>query len=321
MMDILWLLIGLVLILVGANALTDGASALAQRMGVSDLIIGLTVVAFGTSAPELVVSIISAIEGSPGLAIGNVVGSNIFSVLTIIGVTAMVRPIVIERSVMVKEFPIMLASAVVMLVLGNSAWLNGQNQNIISRVDGIFLLFAFVLFLRHTFSEAKAHPAQSAGVSQNDNSGMPLWKAILWVVVGLGALIWGGDRFVVGASGIARALGVSEAIIGLTIVAIGTSCPELATSIVSALKGKPGLAVGNVVGSCIFNVFLILGVSSVVCPLQFVGIGNVDLLWLLGGSVLFCLFGWFFRVRTITRIEGAILTLAYMAYMLYLILQ
>lgn len=318
--DILWLILGLILILGGANALTDGASAIASRMGLSDLIIGLTVVAFGTSAPELAISVISAVNGSASIAIGNVVGSNIFNVLVIIGVTALVRPIVVGRSVMTVEIPIVIFTAVIMWVLGNSSVINGSGINEITRVDGIFLLLAFALFMRHTFATSKSLPTPSAESQEIDNTAkMPILKAVIFVIVGLAALVWGGDRFVDGASGLARCMGVSDAVIGLTIVAAGTSLPELATSIVAAVKGRPGMAVGNVIGSNIFNVFMVLGVSAVVTPLPFVGIGNIDLITLVVSSVLFWLFGWVYKERTITRVEGAVLTACYIAYIYYLI--
>jgi len=249
-MDIVWLVAGLVLILVGANILTEGASAIARRIGVSELVVGLTVVAFGTSAPELAISVLAAVGGSAPLAIGNVVGSNIFNILVIIGVTALVRPIVMERSVMTMEIPMVLLSSVVLLVLGNSGWLNGYGGNEVSRVAGIFLLVFFLLFMRYTFASAR-HPdfsgkdAAPSGGSGDEKPPMAVWKSVLFVLGGLAALVWGGDRFVEGASGIAQGLGVSEAVIGLTIVAAGTSLPELATSVVAAVKGRPGLALGN----------------------------------------------------------------------------
>ena len=311
-MDIVWLVAGLVLILVGANILTEGASAIARRIGVSELVVGLTVVAFGTSAPELAISVLAAVGGSAPLAIGNVVGSNIFNILVIIGVTALVRPIVMERSVMTMEIPMVLLSSVVLLVLGNSGWLNGYGDNEVSRVAGIFLLVFFLLFMRYTFASAR-HPdfsgkdAAPSGGSGDEKPPMAVWKSVLFVLGGLAALVWGGDRFVEGASGIAQGLGVSEAVIGLTIVAAGTSLPELATSVVAAVKGRPGLALGNVIGSNIFNVLMVLGLSATIRPLPFGGIGNFDLGTLLVASVLFWLFGWLFRERTITRAEGAVL--------------
>ncbi len=323
-MDIVWLVAGLVLILVGANILTEGASAIARRIGVSELVVGLTVVAFGTSAPELAISVLAAVGGSAPLAIGNVVGSNIFNILVIIGVTALVRPIVMERSVMTMEIPMVLLSSVVLLVLGNSGWLNGYGDNEVSRVAGIFLLVFFLLFMRYTFASAR-HPdfsgkdAAPSGGSGDEKPPMAVWKSVLFVLGGLAALVWGGDRFVEGASGIAQGLGVSEAVIGLTIVAAGTSLPELATSVVAAVKGRPGLALGNVIGSNIFNVLMVLGLSATIRPLPFGGIGNFDLGTLLVASVLFWLFGWLFRERTITRAEGAVMVAVYVGYVAVLI--
>lgn len=317
-LQIFWLLLGLGLILVGANALTDGASAIARRFGLSDLIVGLTVVAFGTSAPELAISILAAIDGSAPLAIGNVVGSNIFNILMIIGITALVRPIIIQRSVMSLEIPMVILSSLILLMLGNSGWLDGTGVNIVSRLSGLFLLILFLLFMRYTFASAK-----NPEVEADDKPAakpMGIWRAIIYVIAGLAALIWGGDKFVDGASGIASALGVSEAVIGLTIVAAGTSLPELATSIVAAVKGKPAMAVGNVIGSNIFNVLMVLGAAAVITPLPFGAIGNLDLLTLLGASLAFWLFGWFFKTRTITRAEGALLTAGYVAYILALLL-
>ncbi len=316
--DIFFLILGLVLILVGANILTDGSSAIAKRWGVSDLVIGLTVVAFGTSAPELVISLISAIQGNTELAIGNVVGSNVFNILVIIGVTAMVMPIKVERSIMTNEIPLVVLSSLVLLVMGNAPLLDGTASTMLTRIDGIVLLMFFMIFMRYTFTQAKSGSAPSEdGVAKRE---MPMWKAILWVIGGLGALIFGGDRFVAGASGVASQLGVSDAIIALTIVAAGTSLPELATSVTAALKGKTGIALGNVIGSNIFNIFLVLGCSATVHPLKFNGIGNFDLLVLAGASILFWLFGWFFKKRTITRIEGALLAICYIAYVTRLII-
>ena len=319
-MNVVWLVVGLVLILAGANALTDGASAVARRMGISDLIVGLTVVAFGTSAPELVISVMGAVDGHAPLAIGNVVGSNIFNILVIIGVTALVRPIVIERSVMTMEIPMVILSSVVLLMLGNSALINGEagGVNEVSRLSGLFLLVFFVLFMRYTFASAK-HVDPDDTDTGTPAKVMPVWRSIVYIAGGLAALIWGGDRFVDGASGIASGLGVSDAVIGLTIVAAGTSLPELATSVVAAMKGKPGLAVGNVIGSNIFNVLMVLGVSASITPLSFGSIGNFDLLYLVGASVAFMLFGWLYKTSTITRIEGGLLAAAYVGYILILL--
>ncbi len=320
-MSIVYLILGLVLILAGASLLTDGASALARRWGVSDLVVGLTVVAFGTSAPELVISLLSAVRGNAELAIGNVVGSNIFNVLVIIGITALVRPIKVERSILTSDIPLVLVSALALLAMGSGPWLgDGSASRILSRADGIVLLLFFAIFMRYTFARAKeGAEAPSGGGDAPQSAPMPMWKACLWVALGLAGLIFGGNLFVDRASGIARSLGVSDAIIGLTIVAAGTSLPELATSVVSAIKGKPGMAVGNVIGSNIFNIFLVLGASATVRPLSFGTIGEVDLLVLTGACFLFWLTGAVFRKRTFTRPEGAILTASYIAYTIYLI--
>lgn len=319
-LNIFFLLFGLGLILVGANILTDGASAIAKRWGVSDLVIGLTVVAFGTSAPELTISFISALNGSTEMAIGNVVGSNIFNVLVIIGMTALFSPIKIGKGIMTKEIPLVILSALVLLVMGNTPLLDRASAPLISRSDGIILLLFFLIFMRYTFSQAK-NGTEADADNPTGVRDMPLWRAILYIAGGLAGLIYGGDRFVAGASGIASALGVSDAIIGLTIVAAGTSLPELATSITAAVKGKSGMAVGNVIGSNIFNIFMVLGTTATVRPLAFGSISNLDLLVLFGSCLLFWFFGWFFRQRTITRIEGAVMVLLYIAYVIVLIRQ
>ena len=313
-LDILFLIGGLALILVGANALTDGSAAVAKRFGISDLVIGLTIVAFGTSAPELVISVLSAIGGSAEMSIGNVVGSNIFNVLMIIGCTALVLPIKVERSIMTNEIPLVILSALVLAFCANDILLDGGSANVISRTDGLVLLMFFLIFMRYTFAIAKS--GADAEVKQ-----MPGWKSALFIVGGLAGLIFGGQLFVDGASGIARAWGVSESVIGLTLVAGGTSLPELATSITAALKKNPGIAIGNVIGSNLFNIFFVLGCSSTIIPLPMGNIGNFDMAVLVGSSVLFWLVGWFFRKRTITRLEGALMVACYVAYTSVLIMQ
>ncbi len=318
--DILWLVAGLVLILGGANFLTDGASAIAKKFGISDLVIGLTVVAFGTSAPELAISIMAAAQGSAPLAVGNVVGSNIFNILVIIGITALVRPIVVKKSVMTTEIPMVILSSVILLAIGYTSVLDGT-PDIVSRVEGILLIIFFILFMRYTFATARhKDPGSTDPVESKSNSlKLNMLRSVVYLFGGLAALIWGGDRFVDGATGIARFMGVSDAVIGLTIVAMGTSLPELATSIVAALKNEPGLAIGNVIGSNIFNVLLVLGSAAIVCPLPFDGITHLDLWVLTIASLLFFLFGWRFRRRKITRLEGAILAGCYLAYTVWLV--
>lgn len=317
-LDILFLIGGLALILIGANCLTDGSAAVAKKWGVSDLVIGLTIVALGTSAPELVVSLMSSFSGSTEMAIGNVVGSNIFNVLMIVGVTAVVLPIKVAKTNMTNEIPLVILSALAVVFCANDMLLDGASENILSRIDGIILLLFFAIFMRYTFSIAKngTSPDNDAPVKS-----MPGWKSALFILLGLAGLIFGGQLFVNGASNVARALGASESLIGLTLVAGGTSLPELATSVTAALKKNSGIAIGNVIGSNIFNSFFILGTSATITPLKLGGITNFDMAVLVGSALLFWFVGWFFKNRTITRIEGALMVACYIAYTTVLIMS
>lgn len=322
-LSIIWLIVGLVLILLGADWLVDGSSSIARRLGMSDLIVGLTVVAFGTSCPELAISIVSAIDNSTSLAVGNTVGSNIFNILVIIGITAMIRPITVNRSIMVQQMPLMMLSALLLLLFGNSALLDGTQGNVVTRIDGILLVMLFVMFMLYTVHLAKSTSMTEPSAQPSDPAGQPApksWtRSVVLVVLGLAALIFGGDKFVDGATDVARMLGMSEAVIGLTIVAAGTSLPELATSVVAAVKGRDGIAVGNVIGSNIFNVTLVLGAAASIRPLQYASIGNVDLFLLVGASLLFWMMGKVWGNHTINRAEGAILFVAYIGYIAFLI--
>ena len=319
MLNIIFLLAGLALILLGANILTDGSASVAKRFNISDLVIGLTIVAFGTSAPELVISVLSSLKGSAEMTIGNVVGSNIFNILMIIGCTALVMPMKVGDGTMSKEIPLVILSSLVLAAFANDVLLDGGAANVISRIDGLVLLGFFLIFMRYTFAIAR-----NGGESQEESQEiklMPVWKSAVFILGGLAGLIGGGQLFVEGASGVARSLGVSESIIGLTLVAGGTSLPELATSVTAALKKNPGIAIGNVIGSNLFNIFFVLGCSASIAPLPMGNINNMDMAVLVGSSVLFWLVGWFFRKRTITRPEGALLILCYVAYTTWLILQ
>jgi cation:H+ antiporter len=314
---ILYLIGGLVAILWGANTLTDGAASVAKRFRLSNLVIGLTIVAFGTSMPEFVISLLSALQGSADLAIGNVVGSNIFNTLAIVGCTAIVSPIFIGKGTLNKEIPFTLLASIILFLCANDQLLGNESvSNGISRKDGLLLLCFFVMFLCYTFAIARHHDTNEEETSIKV---FPLWKAILFILLGLIGLIAGGKFFVEGASGIARAWGVSESIIGLTLVAGGTSLPELATSIVAALKKNPGIAIGNVIGSNLFNIFFVLGTSATICPMKMQGITNFDLLTLIGASALLWIFGFFYKKRSISRVEGIILVLVY-AFYLYMLL-
>ena len=318
MLDTLFLVGGLALILLGANGLTDGAAAVAKRFNISDLVIGLTIVAFGTSAPELVISCMAALGGSADMAIGNVVGSNVFNVLMIVGVTAMVLPIKVGEGTLSKEIPLVVLASFALAFFGNDVLLDGGSMNAISRIDGLILLCFFLIFMRYTFAIARNGGEESEGEKIKE---MPMWKSILFIVGGLAGLVFGGQWFVDGASGIASSLGVSESTIGLTIVAGGTSLPELATSVTAALKKNSGIAVGNVIGSNLFNIFFVLGCSATISPLPMGGINNIDMAVLIGSAILFWIVGWFFKKRTITRMEGAVLVACYIAYTVFLISQ
>lgn len=318
MVNLIILIAGLALILLGANGLTDGAASVAKRFRISDLVIGLTIVAFGTSAPELVISVLSAVKGSAEMAIGNVVGSNIFNVLMIIGCTALVLPMKVGEGTMSKEIPLVILASLVFAFFANDVWLDGGSRNVISRIDGLVLLAFFLIFMRYTFAIARSGGEAAEG---QEVRLLPVWKSVLFIVGGLVGLIGGGQLFVEGASGIARSLGISESVIGLTLVAGGTSLPELATSITAALKKNSGIAIGNVIGSNLFNLFFVLGCSATVAPLPMGNINNFDILVLVGSSLLFWFVGWFFRKRTITRPEGALLALCYVAYTTWLVMN
>ncbi len=326
-MNILFLIGGLILILLGANGLTDGSASIAKRLRIPPIVIGLTIVAFGTSAPELTVSVASALKGSADIAIGNVVGSNIFNTLMIVGCTSLFAPIVITRNTLRKEIPLCILSSVALLVCANDVFLDKASENILNRVDGLLLLCFFAIFMGYTFAIARTPSTPSTGDSQqfahpteeDEIKLLPWWKSSLYILGGLAALIYGGQLFVNGATGIARNLGVSESIIGLTLVAGGTSLPELATSIVAALKKNPEIAIGNVIGSNLLNIFFVLGCSASITPLHLNEITNFDLFTLVGSGILLWFFGLFFARRTITRIEGSIMVLCYVAYTVVLI--
>lgn len=319
-MTIFFFIAGLLLILGGANFMTDGASSLARKLGMSDLVVGLTVVSMMTSAPELVVSLTSAFNASSSMAVGNVVGSNIFNILAIVGITALVRPITVQKSVLTNEIPMVILSSVALLAMG-CAPLLGAGEAVVSRVDGILLLLFFMIFMRLTFAQARNASPEELQSESASKKLMPVWKSLIWLCGGLAGLVIGGDWFVAGASGIARRLGMSDAIIGLTIIAAGTSLPELATSVVAALKGSPGICIGNVIGSNIFNIFFVLGTTAVIKPLPFGGVGMFDLAVLAFASILFWAVGWFIGTREIKRGEGALMLAIYIAYMVTLCLQ
>lgn len=335
LLNALWIVVGVVLVLWGADRLTEGAVAVAERLRVPQIVIGLTIVALGTSMPELCVSVVSALKGTPDLAVGNVVGSNIFNALLIVGVAALVAPMTILRSTVFKDVPCALVASVVLLMMCQNDW-------VITRLDGAILFVFFLVFMQLTIKGAtSAQPApqtalaqaaekdqlqaaeknQPQGAEEKESSAdkrpMKGWLAGLWMVVGLAALIGGSNLFVGGATEVARALSVSDAVIGLTIVAGGTSLPELATSVVAAKKGNSGIAIGNVLGSNVLNILFILGLTGMISPMHIEGITNVDLYMMLVSTIMI----WFFSFTkyTIERWEGAVLVLTFGGYMWYLL--
>lgn len=322
LLDLLYFVIGIVLIIAGANNLTEGASALARRFGVSPLVVGLTIVAFGTSTPELIVSLLSALKGNSDIAMGNVVGSNIFNVLVIGGITALVAPITVTRSTVRREIPLVLLASLVLSVMALDRVFagTGATENILSRSEGIVLLCFFLIFLTYTFAIAKGDPSDPH-TAPAPTKHYPLWLLVVFIIGGLGGLVLGGELFVDAASSIARTLGMSEGFIGLTIVAAGTSLPELATSVAAALKKEPEIAVGNIVGSNIFNIFFILGTTATVTPIRIGGVSSLDFLVMSFSAILLYVFAVLFGQRVIKRAEGAVLVLCFVLYTAYLIAQ
>jgi len=300
----------------GADFLVDGGSALAHRFKVPPLVIGLTIVAFGTSMPELVVNLLAAGSGSTDLAFGNVLGSNIFNILVILGISAVIYPIAVGRSTVYIEIPLVLLVAGLLFALASDKVLDGADADIIGRVDGIVLLLLFVLFMAYTVYLARNGQSEE-NLELHDWS---LAKALGFVVLGIVLLILGGRLIVDSATQVARTLGMPERIIGLTIVSIGTSLPELATSFVAARKKQSDIAVGNVVGSNLFNSLLILGVTSTIMKVPVSAQALVDLLLNVFASLLLLVFTFVPRKHTINRLEGAAFLLVYVVYVVYLIL-
>lgn len=306
-MSILFIIIGAVLVLWGADRLTDGATGLAERLGVPQIVIGLTVVAMGTSMPEFFVSLMSAIKGTSDIAVGNVMGSNAFNTLAIVGITAMVAPMSISRNTVRKDIPFCVVASLSLLLM----CLDGE----VSRLDAAILFAGFLVFIGYTLYLARRGVIQDVKVVKLENMGY--WKAAGLMLLGLVCLVLGSHLFVDGATQVARSLGVPDAVIGLTIVALGTSLPELATSVVAARKGQSAIAIGNVIGSNVFNILMILGITGVVLPMDIQSITLVDFGVLLGGIVLLWLFC--YTKYKVEKWEGALLAAAYVAYVSWLV--
>lgn len=329
--DILFVLLGLTLIVAGGNYLTNGATVIARKMHVSGLVIGLTVVAFGSSAPDLVVCLMSTIQGHSQLALGDVVGANIFDLLLVVGIVAVISPIAITSDMQWKGLPMVVLASLALFFCGDDKLFDGGEADRIDRTDGLMFLLFFVIFMVYTFNMSRQTQAlapktggQTGQPAKPDDvpvSNRQLVIAVVSVVASLAALFFGGDWLVDGASGIARRAGLSEGLIGLTIVGFGGSVPDLVTSATAAVKRQPGLALGNVVGACVFNIFFILGICATVRPLDTGTISLFDFSSLLVGALAVWVSGALTGPKVISRREGIILILLYAVYATKLILD
>lgn len=314
-MIVILLLIGLGLIVLGANWLVDGASSVARRMGVSEFVIGLTIVGFGTSCPELVVSLTGALEGNSAISLGNVVGSNIFNILFILGLTSVILPVSMTDKNRRRDIPICLAATIALLLFGmTDALLVAGRSNMLSRWEGGILLLLFAGYMVFCFKTDKGG-AKEESASQKT---LPVWKAVGLIVAGLAGLVFGGELFVDNATELARSLGVSDKFIAVTILAGGTSLPELATCIVAAAKGKDLLALGNILGSNVFNALFILGTASVISPVSFDSMMLGDVVAFLSSAILLLIWAYSGRRNRIDRWEGAVMLLCFVGYYVYL---
>ncbi|MFZ5364704.1 MAG: calcium/sodium antiporter [Patescibacteria group bacterium] len=308
--------IGFALLIKGADFLVDGASSIAKKLRIAPLVIGMTIVAFGTSAPELVVNVISSLQGKTDLAIGNIIGSNISNILLILGVSSIIFALKVKSSTVWKEIPLSLLAILVAGVLMNDALIDGAAISMLSRIDGLILIAFFLIFLYYTFGVSKNKDSEP---TDGQIKTMPVYLSLLMIACGLAGLTFGGKWIVDGAVKIATSLGVSEAIIGLTIVAVGTSLPELATSAVAAYKKQSDIAVGNIIGSNIFNIFWILGVSAIIRPLPFQQILNRDIIFCIIATLLLFVFMFIGKKRLLERWQGVLFVILYALYITTLI--
>jgi cation:H+ antiporter len=306
MTNLLWIVLGIMLVLIGADRLTEGAAALARRMNIPELLIGLTIVAAGTSAPELFVSVVSALKGTSDMAVGNVVGSNTMNCMLIVGAAAMVAPITISKRTVKKDIPFSVFSSLLLLVF--------TLNNSLSRFEGIALLIAFVVFMAYTIYAA-LHSKETT--SSEEVKQMSAWKGGGFILFGLLGLVLGSNLFVDNASDLAYSLGLSEGVVGMTIVAGGTSLPELATSVVAARKGQSAIAMGNVIGSNVFNILLILGLTATISPLEIESITTIDMIVMMLSVSVVWLFS-FTRFK-VERWEGFLLLAGYLGYLAWML--
>jgi cation:H+ antiporter len=315
MLTYILFVVGFVLLISGANLLVEGAASIAKKLSISSIVIGLTVVSFGTSAPEFIVSIFASIQGNTAIAIGNILGSNIVNILLILGVSAIIFPLATKENTVWKEIPLSLLAAILLGVMVNDTLIDGGTFSGITRIDGIVFLAFFIIFLYYTFGISKV----SGENTDLEIKEMSYMKSSFYVAGGLLGLVFGGKWIVDGAIKIAEGFNVSQSLIGLTVVAIGTSLPELATSAVAAYKKQSDIAIGNVVGSNIFNIFWILGFSSVINPLPFSKDSAIDVIMTIVASLILFIIMFIGKKHTVERWQGVIMILIYIGYVAYLI--
>ncbi|MBK8699140.1 MAG: calcium/sodium antiporter [Saprospiraceae bacterium] len=308
--------IGFMLLIKGADLLVDGAAALARRYNIPNIVIGLTIVAFGTSTPELIVNIFASLNGNTEIAIGNVVGSNIINILCILGISATIYPLVTKSNTIWKEIPMSLLAVLMLYVMASDSVIDGASASALTRIDGIVLLAFFVIFLYYTFGISKSTEMDSPDIEVKE---LTTGKLISFISLGLAGLVVGGKWIVDGAVYMAGSLGLSESLVGLTVVALGTSLPELAASAVAAYKKQTDIAVGNVVGSNIFNVFFVLGVSSLIKPLPFTAGSDIDVMVACLASIILFALLFVGRKHIIERWQGALMVGMYIGYVVFLI--
>jgi cation:H+ antiporter len=310
--------LGFVLLIGGANWLVDGASSIGRKYNIPDIVIGLTIVSFGTSLPELIISLFSSLEGSTDLAISNVLGSNIFNVFVIVGVSALIAPITVGKNTTWKEIPYSLWAAILLGITASDHYFDGFDFNLVSRIDGLVYLGFFVIFIFYTYNVSKT--GELLG-HEEDHKTLPMKRSILMVIAGLVGLYLGGKWIVAGAVDVAKLFGMNEAILGLTIVATATSFPELITSIIAASKNNSDIAIGNALGSNIFNIFLVLGTSAVVTPLPFKSEMLPNLIMAIVANIILFIFVFTGRGRKVSRVEGGLLLSIYIFFVSWQIIQ
>jgi cation:H+ antiporter len=308
-------ILGFVILIGGATILIDGAANIGRRLGIPEGITGLTILAIGTSLPELIINVFASYNGNTDLAISNVLGSNILNILIIVGITAMIKPIPVSKHTYYRDIPISLFSVGLLFFLVQDAWGFSEGEKVVDHVDGIIFLVMLSIFLYVYYRSSRNEKSESSGKKLK-----PLWLAVGFILAGIAGLYFGGEWIVDGAIVVATDLGMSEATIGLTIVAVATSLPELVTSVMAAIRKSPEMAIGNAVGSCIFNILLVLGVSSAISPLPFHPSSIIDLIVVLLATVTLVVFVYTGKGRQISRVEGGLMVGMYMAYLIWILL-